>query len=186
MDTKKIIRAVGSGFAGFLVLLCAEGVFLLALSSSFDLFGGSHIPVLIWFLLTILIPPLVILASALPAIIISGDKKTSLISGIIACIFVVIIFIQPFEESRGVFDVTESLAFITAIGFSMLMSSFQPAKGRKKRMVIILVVWVVFSILGLVIASLSQIGGGLTVLLAWLVLPAIAAHLQSEIDIFSG
>src|SRR5688500_15558288 len=115
MDTKKIMQAIGGGFAGFLILLCAEGVFLLALSASFELCRVSHISALTWFLLSIVIPPLVILASALPVMIISGDKKTSLISGIIACIFVMIIFIQPFEESRGVFDMTESLAFITAI-----------------------------------------------------------------------
>ena len=68
MDTKKIMQAIGSGFAGFLILLFAEGVFLLALSVSFDLFGGSHISVLAWFLLIIMIPPLVTFASVLPAV----------------------------------------------------------------------------------------------------------------------
>lgn len=71
MDTKKIMRAIGGGFAGFLLLLCTEGVLFLAFIASFKPFENSPISPLSWFLIVVVVLPLIILASALPAIFLS-------------------------------------------------------------------------------------------------------------------
>jgi len=67
MDTRRMIRVIGISFVGFLTLLCAHVVLLLALAASFDIFG-SRISPLSWFLFIVVIPPLVTVAAALPAI----------------------------------------------------------------------------------------------------------------------
>ncbi len=180
MDTKKVVQAIGGGFAGFLLLLCAEGVLFLALLASFSPLGGAHTSSLSWFLMIVVIPILIILASALPAIELGYSKKISLIAGFAACVLAVIIFTYPFQKSRGVFDMTETLASMTLIGIPMLVTAFYPHGNRQKPVVILLGVWTVFLILGAVVASFSQSGAGLTVLLAWLVLPSVAAILQPQ------
>ncbi len=174
MDTQRMMRVIGAGFAGFLVLLCAHGVLLFALVASFDILS-SRISPLSRFLFIVVIPPLITVAGALPAIALGESKIRSLVIGFIACIVAMIVFNLPLQVSRGFFDASDTLASIVAVGATAFAASFRPLDQRRMRIAVILVVWAIFSVLGVMAAGFSQIAAFIVVLLAWIALPAATA-----------
>jgi hypothetical protein len=180
MDTKRIMQAVGGGFVGFLVLLCAHGVLLYALMASISLFSGPRISPLSWSLFIFVIPPLATTAAAIPAIRLGAGKKFSLTVGFVAFILAAIIVTHPLEKSGGLFNMTSTLASIALIGVTMLAASFRSSGDRKMRVGILLGIWAIFLILGAVVANFSQIAGFFAALSAWIVLPGTVAILQSR------
>lgn len=176
-----MIRVIGFGFAGFLVLLCAHGVLLFALAASFGIMS-SRISPLSWFLFIVVIPPLLTIAGALPAIALGASKTRSLVIGFVACIAAMIIFNLPFQESRGFFDPSDALASIFMVGLPVLLASWRPLDALKISVATVLVPWLIFSALGVIVAIFSQNAAFLVVLLAWIVLPGVATLFQTRVS----
>ena len=183
MDTRRMIRVIGISFVGFLTLLCAHAVLLLALAASFDIFG-SRISPLSWFLFIVVIPPLVTVAAALPAIALGTSKKQSFIAGFIACILAIFIF--QTQREFWPLNPTDTLASITAVGVPVLAASFRSLGRRRTRIAVVLAVWAIFSVLGVMAAGLSQIAAFIVILLAWVVLPGVAALFQSRLSSYQS
>lgn len=178
MDMRRIVRVIGIGFVGFLVLLCAHGVLLLALAASFDILG-SRISSLTWFLFIVIIPPLVTVAAALPALALGASKKLALTTGFIA--FILAVFIFHAQREFWPFNPADTLASIAIVSVAVLVASFRPLDRRGVRIAVVLIAWAIFSALGVAVARSSQITAFSVVILAWVILPAVAVLCQSQL-----
>ncbi len=186
MNTHKLTRVIGSGFAGFLLILCATGILFFAFLTSlgnFLGFGPAHVTPFAWFLFIFVIPVLITFASALPVIALGADKKFSLVSGFVAFFFTVIseVVIQSLPYKLLAFiDYTYPLTLVIPVGVTTLSTYFFFFKRREWHIGILMGIWFVFSILGVVAAKFSHIAGFFVIMLDWITLPMAAAILQQR------
>jgi hypothetical protein len=181
MDTQKIMQAISGGIAGFFVLLCAEGALFGAFLASFDpiSLGATHKSTLSWSLLIVAVL-LFIIASALPVIALGASKKFGLFAGLIASASAIIIISLTSQDSRGAFDMTETLAFMALIGIPILVLSYRLSNLHSRGFGALLATLVILLILEVATASIARIAGLIASFTAWVILPAAAAILHSR------
>jgi hypothetical protein len=183
MDRRRILRAVGGGLAGFLVMLIpGHAVMVFAMSYSLRIFGGANPPLQPGTVIVgVGIVPLVLAAAAaLPAIGLGQSVQRSLIAGYVAGLLAVLAFVvvSPLYPDYWLFSPDDAFASIIPVGAAVLIATVR----SPLRIGLVFAMWIVFSALALTITQSSQTVGFIVVLLAWLLIPLTAVPIKHGID----
>ncbi len=170
--------AAAGGLAGFFVVFLATAiVFVAALFAGGFVFGGGIHSWSDSLIVSIFVPVLISIGAAIPPWILGDKFWRGLFAGVIAMIvFIYIELNGGHQVNYGIFSQRETLAYISAILVSMLISVAGRKEFQAKGYVTILALSTLLVGLRFLVPEVDFVIGIVVSLLAWILLPPAVAY----------
>lgn len=167
----KLLFAAGGGLAGFFVLLVAWLAFWRIV---IDHLFGSSLSLLEILVILCLIPAVIAFGASIPARVLCGNSRRSLLAGIVAMLVFILVDVRGASINYAPFVEYETVAFIIAALISVLIATIERNKLQTVGIIIELMVAIILTGLWFIFPGKAILFGFVFSLVSWITLPVVA------------